>query len=109
MIKIYTQFIRERIAKLRTQENISARELGFRLGQSGGYINSIENGNSLPSLRGFLNICEYFQITPQEFFCEDVEYPIEYPKILHDIMSGCSDLDKETLDSILVLINKINK
>ena len=51
MIKIYTQFIRERIAKLRTQENISARELGFRLGQSGGYINSIENGNSLPSLR----------------------------------------------------------
>ena len=73
MIKIYTQFIRERIAKLRTQENISARELGFRLGQSGGYINSIENGNSLPSLRGFLNICEYFQITPQEFFCEDID------------------------------------
>lgn len=105
MIKIYTQFIRERIAKLRTQENIFARELGFRLGQSGGYINSIENGNSLPSLRGFLNICEYFQITPHEFFNED----IEYPKILHDIMSGCSDLDKETLDSILVLINKINK
>ena len=57
------------------------------------------------SLRGFLNICEYFQITPHEFFNED----IEYPKILHDIMSGCSDLDKETLDSILVLINKINK
>lgn len=83
MIKIYTQFIRERIAKLRTQENISARELGFRLGQSGGYINSIENGNSLPSLRGFLNICEYFQITPHEFFRR-----YRVPKILHDIMSG---------------------
>ena len=43
-------FICKRIAKLRTQEDISARELSITLGQSEGYINTIENGKSLPSL-----------------------------------------------------------
>ena len=96
MIKIYTQFIRERIAKLRTQENISARELGFRLGQSGGYINSIENGNSLPSLRGFLNICEYFQITPHEFFNEES-------------MVRASFAAENTFEEIDIFINALNE
>ena len=45
------QFIKQRIAKLRTDKNISARELSLQLGQSTGYINTIENGKSLPFAR----------------------------------------------------------
>ena len=55
------QFIKQRIAKLRTDKNISARELSLQLGQSTGYINTIENGKSLPSMSMFLYICEYFK------------------------------------------------
>lgn len=92
-------FICKIIAKLRTQEDISARELSITLGQSEGYINTIENGKSLPSLSMLLNICEYFQITPQEFFCEDVEYP----KLLHDLISECKSLKSEYIESMLTL------
>ena len=51
-------FVRQRIAFLRTNMNISARELSLRLGQSEGYINAIENGKSNPSVQMLEYICE---------------------------------------------------
>ena len=62
------KYIKLKIAKLRTDRNISARELSLALGQSTGYINTIENGKSLPSMSMFLYICDYFKITPKDFF-----------------------------------------
>ena len=47
------KYIKLKIAKLRTDRNISARELSLALGQSTGYINTIENGKSLPSMSMF--------------------------------------------------------
>ena len=82
------KFIKQRIAKLRTDKNISARELSLQLGQSTGYINTIENGKSLPSMRMFLYICEYFKITPQEFFDEYAEHP----KLIQDILTESNHL-----------------
>ena len=99
------QFIKQRIAKLRTDKNISARELSLQLGQSTGYINTIENGKSLPSMSMFLYICDYFNITPMEFFDEQSECPA----LLNDIINECKSLDKETLESILNLIKNIKK
>ena len=64
------KFVKQRIAKLRTDKNISARELSLQLGQSTGYINTIENGKSLPSMNMFLYMCEYFKIAPKDFFDE---------------------------------------
>ena len=104
MIKIDEKFIKQRIAKLRTDKNISARELSLRLGQSTGYINTIENGNSLPSMSMFLYICEYFNITPKEFFDEENKNP----QLIKNIEEECKNLDKQTLESILNLIKNIN-
>lgn len=97
------QFIKQRIAKLRTDKNISARELSLQLGQSTGYINTIENGKSLPSMSMFLYICEYFKITPQEFFDEDVEYP----KLIQDILTESKKLNKQSLESLLTIIKNM--
>ena len=97
------QFIKQRIAKLRTDKNISARELSLQLGQSTGYINTIENGKSLPSMSMFLYICEYFKITPQEFF--DVEN--ENPKLLQDILKESKKLNKQSLESLLTIIRNM--
>lgn len=103
MIKMDEQFIKQRIAKLRTDKNISARELSLQLGQSTGYINTIENGKSLPSMSMFLYICEYFKITPQEFFDEDTEYP----KLIQDIIKESKKLNKQSLESLLTIINNM--
>lgn len=97
------QFIKQRIAKLRTDKNISARELSLQLGQSTGYINTIENGKSLPSMSMFLYICEYFKITPQEFFDEENENP----KLIQDILTESKKLNKQSLESLLTIIKNM--
>jgi len=103
VIKMDEQFIKQRIAKLRTDKNISARELSLQLGQSTGYINTIENGKSLPSMSMFLYICEYFKITPQEFFDEENENP----KLIQDILNESRKLNKQSLESILTIIRNM--
>lgn len=97
------QFIKQRIAKLRTDKNISARELSLQLGQSTGYINTIENGKSLPSMSMFLYICEYFKITPQEFFNEGNENP----KLIQEILEESKKLNKQSLESLLTIIKNM--
>ncbi len=67
----YLNWFPERIAELRMQKNVSARDMSLSLGQSASYINKIENGKILPSMTGFFYICEYLGITPQEFFNAD--------------------------------------
>ncbi|MBO5517408.1 MAG: helix-turn-helix transcriptional regulator [Firmicutes bacterium] len=58
----------ERLAQLRSAKGVSGREMSLSMGQSAGYINNIENGNNLPSLAMFFEICEYLHVSPQEFF-----------------------------------------
>lgn len=57
-----------RITQLRLEKGVSARDMSLSLGQSDSYINRIENHKMLPSLPVFFYICEYFGITPEEFF-----------------------------------------
>ena len=58
----------ERLAQLRSAKGVSGREMSLSMGQAAGYINNIENGNNLPSLAMFFEICEYLRVSPQEFF-----------------------------------------
>lgn len=64
---MYEGFLPERLAKLRMQKGVSARDMSLSLGQANNYINNIENKKSLPSMQAFFYICEYFEVTPQEF------------------------------------------
>ena len=58
----------ERLAALRMEKGVSARDMSLSLGQSEAYINRIENQKMLPSMTVFFYICDYLGITPQEFF-----------------------------------------
>ena len=58
----------ERLARLRNAKGVSGREMSLSMGQAAGYVNNIENGNNLPSLAMFFEICEYLGVTPREFF-----------------------------------------
>lgn len=49
----YDNALRKRLAQLRVQKGVSAREMSLALGQNTGYISNIESGKTLPSMTGF--------------------------------------------------------
>ena len=56
-----------RLTSLRMHKGVSARDMSLSIGQSASYINNIENGRSLPSMEVFFYICDYPEISSQEF------------------------------------------
>ncbi len=74
-------FIGNRICELHSKTGVSARDMSLSLGQGVNYINIIENHKSLPSMTSFIYICDYFGISPKEFFdAENIN-----PKLVNDI------------------------
>lgn len=98
-------FIRERITQLRLQKGVSEYQMSYDLGHSRGYINNISSGKSMPSVVELLAICEYFGITPREFFDEEHENPALASKAIEEIQK----LDDEDVLLILTLINRIKR
>ena len=89
-----------RLAKLREEKGVSARNMSLSIGQSVGYINNIESGKSMPSLSGLFYICEYLGISEQEFFDIENANPIKTRELLFEIKG----LDNEQIDSLLTII-----
>lgn len=77
MNDMYEDMFPARLAQLRSQKKVSARDMSLSIGQNPGYINNIETGKALPSMAGFFYICEYLSVTPQEFFDMDSKQPAE--------------------------------
>lgn len=69
----YEQYLREKITSLRLEKNISEYHLSTELGRCKTYIQAITSGKSLPSFDAFFDLCEYFNLTPAEFFSPDDE------------------------------------
>ena len=61
---MYEEFFSRRLAQLRAQKGVSAREMSLAIGQNSSYINRIENQRAFPSMQGFFYICEYLGVTP---------------------------------------------
>lgn len=65
---MYEDLFAKRLTQLREAKGVSGREMSLDIGQNSSYINRIENGKAMPSMQGFLYICEYLKVTPEEFF-----------------------------------------
>ena len=100
---MYEEFTQNRIAQLRTQKNVSARDMSLSLGQNNSYINQIENRKTLPSLQGLFYICEYFGITPKQFFDEGDAYPAQ----LAELVSDLKKLDAASLEHISAIVKEM--
>ena len=74
---MYAKLVRERITQLRLQKGVSEYKMSYELGHCKGYINNISSGKALPSLSEFFAICDYFGITPLEFFDTDIKNPAQ--------------------------------
>lgn len=66
------EFIRKRLNQLREQNGITEYKLSRELGFSGVYIHGISSGKRLPSLAALFGICDYFGLTPAEFFAPEI-------------------------------------
>lgn len=100
---MYEEFTQNRITQLRLQKDVSARDMSLSLGQNDSYINRIENQKALPSLSGLFYICEYFGITPQEFFDEKTAYPAQMAELIDDLKK----LDSRMLTCIASLVKEV--
>ncbi len=103
MDTIWEDTFKDRLVELRFKKNVSARDMSLSIGQNPGYINSIESGKMLPSLSGFFYICEYLDITPQEFFDTDLEYPEQIRSIINDLKK----LDERQLRNISEIVKDL--
>ena len=100
---MYEEYTQDRIAQLRIQKGVSARDMSLSLGQNNSYINQIENRKALPSLQGLFYICEYFGITPQQFFDEGDAYPVQLAELVEDMKK----LVATTLTHISAIVREI--
>lgn len=101
----YEDFLPERLARLRTQKDFSARDMSLSMGQADNYINNIENKRSLPSMKSFFYICEYLGITPQEFF----DAGNAYPEKLNELLEEAKKLDEDSLTHIIAIVKEMNR
>jgi transcriptional regulator with XRE-family HTH domain len=99
---VYDKFVRDRITQLRLQKGVSEYQMSYDLGHSRGYIYNISSGKSLPPLTEFFAICEYFGITPAEFFDDK----LSNPELIQKAVEGLKALDDS---DILMILNHINR
>lgn len=100
---MYDNFVRERITQLRLQKGVSEYKMSYDLGHSRGYINNISSGKALPSMVEFFAICEYFGISPIEFF----NINISNPKLSQDVVAAVEQLSEDDLKLIQLNINRL--
>ena len=101
----YLDWFPGRVAELRGQKNVSARDMSLSLGQSESYINKIENRHIFPSMAGFFYICDYLEITPQEFF--DVE--VQSPQTVRELYEALRRLTPAQAEHILQVVRDLGE
>ena len=102
---MYEQFVRERITQLRLQKGVSEYRMSYDLGHSRGYINNISSGKTLPSMAEFFAICEYFDITPINFFDQD----IQNPELLEKTIQALKQLEEDDLELTYRSVSRLLK
>ncbi len=96
-------FVRERITQLRLRKGVSEYRMSYDLGHSRGYVHNISSGKALPPMKEFFAICDYFGLTPQQFFDEGTQNP----ELIQKAVAGMKQLDETDLLMLLGLINRL--
>ena len=102
VMKMNEDFIRKRITQLRLYKDVSEYQMSYDLGHSRGYVYNISSGKSLPPMKEFLAICDYFELTPQQFFDDS----LKNPELIQKVISGLKQLSDDDLLMLLGFINR---
>lgn len=99
------EFVRQRITELRMRSGSSEYKLSYALGHSKSYINNITRGKSMPTIKELISICDYFGITVEQFFAENVKYP----DLIQQAIDGMNSLSEADLSLVLQQIKRLSK
>ena len=99
------KYIADRITALRIKKNISEYRMSLELGQSKSYVQGITSGKAFPSVKQLLNIIDYFEISPCEFFDDETDDP----QRIHEIISLTKQIPSEDVDRIINLMKRIKE
>lgn len=99
-----TEFIRNRITQLRLKKGVSEYRMSYELGRSRSYIYNISSGKSLPPMEGFLQICDYFDVSPATFFDKE----LNEPALLMTALEELRKLTAEELTLMIELMRRLN-
>lgn len=97
------QFVRDRIIQLRLRKGVSEYKMSYDLGHSRGYVHNISSGKATPPIKEFFAICEYFELTPQQFFDEGTQNP----ELIQKAINGMKQLDEKDMLMLLGFINRM--
>lgn len=100
---MYFESFSKRLAELRQEKGVSARDMSLSLGQSESYINKIENKYAMPSMQGFFYICEYLDVTPEQFFKEEDKHPI----IMKELIENTNKLNEAQLRLLVEFVKSL--
>ena len=99
------EYIRNRITELRLRKGVSEYQMSYDLGHSRGYVYNISSGKALPPMKEFLAICDYFDITPQQFFNDEESHP----ELIQKALVGMRQLDENDMLMLLGIIHRLLK
>ena len=102
---MYEKFVRDRITQLRLKKGVSEYQMSYDLGHSRGYVYNISSGKALPPLKEFFAICDYFSLTPHQFFDEETKNP----DLIQKAVDGMNQLNEDDLLMLLGIINRLRK
>ena len=105
VIAMYEVFVKDRITQLRLRRGVSEYQMSYDLGHSRGYIYNISSGKALPPLKEFFGICDYFGITPQQFFDDGTSNP----ELIQKAVEGMRKLNETDMLMLLGIINRMLK
>ena len=103
VMRMNEQFVRDRITQLRLRKGVSEYKMSYDLGHSRGYVHNISSGKATPPMKEFFAICEYFELTPQQFFDEGTQNP----ELIQKAINGMKLLDEKDMLMLLGYINRM--
>ncbi len=99
----YEEYVRSRITQLRLQKGVSEYQMSYDLGHSRSYVYNISSGKALPPLKEFFAICEYFNLSPKDFFDDSTSNP----ELIQKAVAGMKKLTERDQLMLLGIINRL--
>lgn len=104
VINVYDKFVADRITELRLKKNVSEYQMSLDLGRNKTYIQSITSGRNLPKMQQFFEICDYLEITPAEFFDQNLHNIPLY----HKATELLKEVDEDDLMAVISILNRLS-
>lgn len=100
----FSEFVSKRITELRIRKNVSEYQMSLDIGQNRTYIQNVSSRRSMPSLHALFKICNYFCITPVEFF----DNALDTPEIYTEAKKELCQLSPNDIEILLPVIKRFS-